>query len=196
MSRGDYGPGRTYTAEQKAEAVGLAYSIGPKKAGEQLGIPPRTVAYWKRHGTGSSVVEAAISVVATNIAERLEAAHALALDTVIEGLRNPKTRLSDAARALEVLGTQLQLARGAATQNIETHAYGITGNLTDEEKDQARELLRALAMADLNPQETLALRQGLDGRTDRDALDRVMADPLHIDPADAVNAINAIEAEA
>jgi hypothetical protein len=105
---------RTYTAEFRAEAVALAAVIGPLKAGQQLGIPPRNVARWC-HEPAASPIIAAIEL---SFAEKLEAAHARALAAVEEGLNDPKARLGDRAQALRVLGEQSQLAHGRATANV------------------------------------------------------------------------------
>lgn len=114
MPRGDYGPGRTYTAEEKATAIGLAASIGPHKAAQQLGYPTATVARWTHQPAASEVIRA----VEVTIAQRLEEAASLALEAVTEGLRDPKARLGDRARALDVLATQANLAAGRATGNL------------------------------------------------------------------------------
>lgn len=52
------------------------------------------------------------------VAEQLREAHAIALERVLERLRDPKARLLDLSRALEVLGHQLALADGRATGNL------------------------------------------------------------------------------
>jgi hypothetical protein len=49
------------------------------------------------------------------IAERLEAAHAVALQAVLDGLAEPRAKLGDRAQALRVLGEQAALASGRAT---------------------------------------------------------------------------------
>lgn len=133
---------RTYTAEERAEAVALAASIGPKRAAEQLGYPPRTVAAWM-HRPSSVVILADAN---RAIAERLREAHSEALEVVRAGLRDRKARLADKATALRVLGEQLALAEGRATQNIEVHSDGATDDdlgpdLTDEERSELKAYL-------------------------------------------------------
>jgi hypothetical protein len=110
----------TYTPEQKAEAVALATTIGPLRAGKRLGIPPRNVARWTHEPAASPI----IARVEADIAERLERAHAKALAAVEAGLDDPNARLSDKAQSLRVLGDQSQLAHGRATQNIAVAGVG------------------------------------------------------------------------
>lgn len=126
---------RTYTEAEKAEAVGLATAIGPLKAARQLGIPPRTVANWMHRPASSAVIAA----VETTIAERLAEAHERALAAVLSMIDDPKAKLGEKARALEVLGQQRALAEGRATANIEQHTYGggpIGDVLTDLSEEQ------------------------------------------------------------
>lgn len=107
---------RSYTPAQRVEAVALAATIGPLRAGRELGIPPRTVASWMHKPEASVVIRQAEAT----IAERLKAAHEQALTKVMEGLNDPHQRLGDRVRALEVLGEQRALAEGRATANIAT----------------------------------------------------------------------------
>jgi hypothetical protein len=66
-----------------------------------------------------------------SIAERLEAAASIALEAVTDGLRDPKARLGDRARALEVLATQANLATGRATMRSEN--VNLNLNVTEYE---------------------------------------------------------------
>jgi hypothetical protein len=211
VSRADV-TARSYTAEQKAEAVGLAYSVGPKKAGEQLGIPPRTVAYWKSHGTGSAVVEAAISVVAVDIASRLRAAHELALERVIDGLQDPRSRLGDRATALRTLGEQLALAENRATANIDIHAeqrQSLLQGFDEEARDAIRDWLAtrthgeqwlanemaALEEGRLGPEASMELRNDLAEAEDLAALQQALIDPTNMPRDQILAAVRAIEAK-
>ena len=124
---------RHYQPSERADAVALAATIGPKRAAEQLGIPPRTVAYWTHQPAASPIIAAAEA----SIAERLEAAASIALESVTEALRDPKARLGDRARALEVLATQANLATGRATMRSES----VNVNLTEYES----------ALSDMSP---------------------------------------------
>jgi hypothetical protein len=110
---------RSYTAEQRAEAVALSASVGPLKAAKQLGIPARTVASWGHRQESSAIIRAAHQ----DIAESLRFAHAETLDSVMRGVRDPKSRLGERAAALRVLGEQLALAEGRATSNVAMQAH-------------------------------------------------------------------------
>jgi transposase-like protein len=137
---------RHYSAEEKTSGVALAASIGPKKAAEQLGFPVRTVTYWMHQPQASPIIRAA----ETTIAERLAAAHEKALAAVLEGLDDPRARLSDRAAALRVLGEQRLLAEGRAT--VRSENLNLSANvplMTPEDRDAAAEFVRALsAMSD------------------------------------------------
>jgi hypothetical protein len=102
---------RHYTEAERMAGVALAATVGPLRASQELGIPMTTVAYWMHRPSSSPIIAAAEA----NIADRLEAAASIALEAVTEGLRDPKARLGDRARALEVLATQANLAAGRAT---------------------------------------------------------------------------------
>ena len=121
---------RQYSTEERADAVALAATIGPKRAAEQLGIPPRTVAYWTHKPAAAPIIAEA----ERNIAERLEAAASIALEAVVQGLGDPFAKLGDRARALEVLATQANLASGRATaisQNVNLNISEYESALAD-----------------------------------------------------------------
>jgi hypothetical protein len=118
---------RTYSAGERADAVALAAAIGPKMAAKQLGYPVTTVVYWCHQPAAAPIIAAAEA----NIADRLEAAASIALEAVTEGLRDPKARLGDRARALEVLATQANLATGRATMRSENTNLNL--NVTEYE---------------------------------------------------------------
>lgn len=61
-----------------------------------------------------------IAAAEAGIAERLTAAHAVALEAVRKALDDPKARLGDKAQALRVLGEQAALAEGRATSRTES----------------------------------------------------------------------------
>jgi hypothetical protein len=99
----------------KAEAIALASTIGSVRASKVLGISYRNIARWLREPASSPIIAKAEAT----IAERLLAAHEKALTALEADLDNPNARLSDRARALEVLGEQAALANGRATANID-----------------------------------------------------------------------------
>jgi hypothetical protein len=163
-----------YSAERKAEAIALAASVGPTKAGEVLGIPGRSISEWMRQPTGSAVMAAAERA----IADRLREAHAVALAEVLQGLRDPRARLGDKARALEVLGQQLALAEGRATSR--TESMSLTADVTAGlDEGQRRDLRRTL-------DEALVAR----------SLDAVRVDPLAVSKADLLALADALESRA
>jgi transposase-like protein len=118
---------RAYSQEEMAEAVALGASLGPRRAALQLGMPPRTLARWMHRPASVPIIQEAEA----SIASRLEAAASIALEAVTDGLRDPKARLGDRARALEVLATQANLATGRATMRSENLTLNL--NVTEYE---------------------------------------------------------------
>lgn len=140
---------RTYTYAERAEAVALAASIGPKKAALQLGYPVTTVVYWMHKPEHSEVIRAAEAT----IAERLKDAHARALASVMEGLADPKARLGDRAQALRILGEQLALAEGRATsrsENLNVNVDGLNYIEREEMRRYTEGLLARLDAGDID----------------------------------------------
>lgn len=124
---------RTYTPEQRAEAVALALVVGPNVAADRLGIPRRTVAAWRSGERHRPEVQAVILESRQALAERMREIVSVASEQVLAGLRDPKQRLSDRVRALEVA---LEAARllGAESQDAEA--------LSEDEELQLRDYLR------------------------------------------------------
>lgn len=155
---------RTYTPEQRAEAVALASTIGPLRAGKQLGIPPRTVAFWTHQPAASPVLAA----VERDLASHLRDLHALALAEVEAGLTDPKARLGDKVQAVRVLGEQLALAEGRATShrvnlNVNADADPAEWHRLNQERQNAAAFLKQLeALPDDELQAWLASSDGID----------------------------------
>lgn len=186
-------PFRRYSAATMAEGVALAATVGPAKAGEVLGVPRRTVADWTHAPAATPILAQA----ERTIAGRLKEAHREALELVMAGLRDPKARLLDKARALEVIGTQLALAEGRATSNlnVRTLSEDPMAGLAEEELrrramdflDELKELddedaaaaLAALA-APLTIDERREMRKALD-RAAKAAQERQDAAPAQAD---------------
>jgi transposase-like protein len=164
---------RTYSEAERAEAVALAAAIGPVKAARQLIIPRRTVSSWMHKPAASPIIAAAEA----NIADMLRTAHSTALASVMVGLRDPKARLSDRARALEVLGEQLALAEGRATShnlNVNANAPPFPDALDDHERRDLADWLDAVnhaSDADLNDYAAKMRQDALDRRLKRDGSD-------------------------
>jgi transposase-like protein len=116
---------RTYTAEERAAAVGLAMSIGPLRAARQLGIPPRTLAHWRRgerHGTDiTPIVAASRQELARMLWQGVEAG----VTAVLEGLHDPRQRLADRARALEVVMNAHALLTGGPTSRVQSENVNV-----------------------------------------------------------------------
>lgn len=115
-------PMRRYTAEQKADAVGLSMSVGVLEAARRLGIPHRNISAWRVHPDFQSIVASH----RVELARRLNEAYTLALEEVMQGLRNPKALLGHKAKALEVLGNQRALISGEATARTESANLTLT----------------------------------------------------------------------
>lgn len=135
----DSGPRRvrSYTPAERAEAVALAAAIGPTKAAAALSVPQQTISGWIAAPAASEVIAEAERA----IADRLRDAHAVALQSVLDGLRNPRSRLSDRAKALEVIGTQLALAEGRATGRIESVTVSLTAGFDEAQRLRLRRVL-------------------------------------------------------
>lgn len=128
-------PNRTYTMAERTEAVGLALAVGPLKAGEQLGIPGRTVASWANGERQAPEVRAVILSSRQALADRMNEILSVASEQVLAGLRDPKQRLGDRVRALEVA---LDAARILGADMPDT-------GLSDDEALQLEDWLRVHA---------------------------------------------------
>lgn len=139
-------PGRKYTAEQKAQAVGLSMSVGVTDAARRLDIPHRNISAWRVHPDFQYI----IANHRAELSRRLNEAYALALTEVMDGLRNPKAQLGHKAKALEVLGNQRALIEGEPTERTESRNLNVnaTPTLDDMEKHLLREYIRAVQRGD------------------------------------------------
>jgi transposase-like protein len=126
-------PNRQYSPEEVAEAVALSLAIGPMKAAEQLGLPVRTVSGWRSGEYRSEETAPVILQSRRQLADRMNEILSVASEQVLAGLRDPRQRLGDRVRALEVA---LEAARllGAESQ--------VGDALTDDEADQLTDWLR------------------------------------------------------
>ena len=138
---------RSYSREQKAEAVGLAMSIGVKQAGRKLRIPYRSISHWLEKPEYRAIV--------AQSRERVAAQLWLAVETgtreVLAGLQDKSAPLSHKAQALRVVAEQHALLTGGATQRTESRNESIVGTmdldaqaarLSDEERLVLREWSR------------------------------------------------------
>ena len=116
---------RTYTAEERAAAIGLAMSIGPLRAARQLNIPPRTVAAWRRGERHGSDVAPIVAASRQELARRLWEGVEAGVTAVLEGLHDPRQRLADRARALEVVMTAHALLTGGVTSRVQSENVNV-----------------------------------------------------------------------
>ncbi len=124
---------RSYGDRERAEAVGLAMTVGSKAAAERTGIPRRTVSYWLQHSEYAVKIEPATI---EQVAAKLWEAIVTGTDAVLAGLRDPKARLGDKATALRVVSEQHALLTGRATARTENLNVEVTRPLSPEEDAQ------------------------------------------------------------
>lgn len=100
-------PLRSYTDDERVEAVALALVIGSSKAGDQLGIPRRTVNKWTHRPEFAHLQPETRE----RIDGLLERTVRLALIEVEKGLQDPRISLRQKAKALEIIGRQAAFMR-------------------------------------------------------------------------------------
>lgn len=108
-----------WTPDQRANAIGLALSIGADKAAAQTDIPRRTISSWLSGERTAPELEAAISRSRDDVAARLWEAVTVGTEQVLAGLRDPKARLGDKANALRIVAEQYALLTGGVTERTE-----------------------------------------------------------------------------
>src|SRR5574340_1772843 len=118
----------TYSPERRAEAIGLAVTVGSSAAMARTGIPRRTIDRWLREPATRAIVATS----AEPLAERLKAAIDLGLAEVTKGLANPREGLHAKARALEVLHDAYRLASGQSTANVATRS--VLADMPDDQR--------------------------------------------------------------
>lgn len=117
---------RTYSREQKAEAVGRAVSQGQTLAGEALGIPKTTIHTWMKSPEFKELIQTARD----SVAEQFWASLQVGLDEVTKGFRS-EASLKDKAYALGIVYDRHALLTGGATNRSESR--DITGTLSDSD---------------------------------------------------------------
>jgi len=126
----DASPQRTYTPEQREEALRLIAEVGPAEASRRLEIPAGTIRSWAwRHGVATPVPESERTRAATDAAKlswaqrRLElgretgAVASELLDRIREATKAADVR--SLATAFGVVVEKAQLLDGAATERVE-----------------------------------------------------------------------------
>jgi hypothetical protein len=134
-----------WTPGSKAEAIGLALTLGSVEAAKRTGIPRRTISSWLGPDADMALVTPAILASEEAIAARLWETLALGLEEVRRGLLDPKARLGDKARAVEVIATQWQLLSGRATARSENVTLNLSpvDALTLQEQAELRDYIDA-----------------------------------------------------
>ncbi|MEW5989724.1 MAG: hypothetical protein AB1736_00055 [Chloroflexota bacterium] len=140
----------------RAEALGLALALGADEAAHRTGIPRRTISRWL--ADPRRVEEASDPSTHEAIVGKLWHAVEVGTDAVLAGLQDPKARLGDKARALEVVSTRHAMLTGAATSRSE-----VVGR--DPDNAAVDDLLASLSW-----EESAIVRRAFD-----DALERVLA---------------------
>lgn len=116
---------RTYSPEYQARvAVLLQANAGNvKRTARETNTPAPTVADWKRRWERDGYpekVEVAIPTIADDVTSRMDFARGLAVEVVIERLREGKVNAKDAAWIAGVFTEKSNLIKGLATGRTET----------------------------------------------------------------------------
>jgi hypothetical protein len=130
-------------------ARAIATSGSARQVAAAMGVPRRTVSFWRRQDAERQHTGATPIVEATReeLGRALWQGVTTATDAVRRGLDDPKARLSDKARALEVLLNPHQLLVCESTAIVSSINVDPTANvdpelsLAWEERDQLREWL-------------------------------------------------------
>lgn len=100
-------------------------SLGIRPASRKLGIPPRSVANWLRRP--SPETQAVVLASRDQLAADFQGVVQLGVAALRQRITDPKARLGDIARAVEVAAEQAALLTGGATRRVENlEAAGIT----------------------------------------------------------------------
>lgn len=116
---------RTYTEKEQARvALLLQANMGNvKRTAREANVPPMTVRDWKQKWEAEGypeAVEEALPAVADDVTGYMDQARSLAVDVVIEKLREGKVGAKDAAWIASVFTEKINLIRGLATGRTET----------------------------------------------------------------------------
>jgi len=203
-------------ADAKAEAIAIGMVKGAIAASKATGIPRRTISRWLAEGSAgdeSPVVRAVIVATEEAIAERLWETMQLGLEEVRAGLLDPKARLSDKARALEVIASQWQLITGRATARTESANVNVQTSLLEGMDPEAREAIRtwilsiahgpewaeqdmaALEAGHLGPEVSTVLSAQMREADQLLALQQALIDPTNMPRDQILEAVRAIESK-
>lgn len=137
---------RHYSAETKAEAVGLAVSVGVKEAGRRLSIPYRTISHWMARP------EAQVLILTSrqDALETLKVAAAEGAASLLAIIRNPKAADRDKVRATEVAIDRYQLLSGSATERTENMNLNLEAGWGSEAYADATDEIKAASQSILS----------------------------------------------
>jgi hypothetical protein len=145
---------RIHSDARRAEAIGLGLALGADEAAKRTGIARRTISRWL--ADPRRVEEAVDPTTHEAIVGKLWEAVTVGTDAVLAGLRDPRARLGDKARALEIVSERHALLTGHSTANI---AYSEAGA---RDPDHVAEQWLADLIADLPMDEKARLAHELD----------------------------------
>lgn len=116
---------RTYSPTEQARVALLlkANDGNVKRTARDAHIPPMTVRDWKQKWEASGYpepIEEVLPAVADDVTGYMDQARSLAVDVVIEKLRDGKVSAKDAAWIASVFTEKINLIRGLATGRTET----------------------------------------------------------------------------
>jgi len=92
---------RHYTDEERAEAVGLALTVGDKQAAELTGIPTRNIARWRYRPELADV----LAMSRRQISITLDQAIRYGVTRVMADLADPRVSVVSKAKALRILAS-------------------------------------------------------------------------------------------
>lgn len=145
---------RTYTEQERNQAVARAVQTDDATAAAEFGIPRRTVSSWRHRPAQAEVIVRTRQQFADEYAH----AEALALERVVRILTDPKSRPRDVIDAGEWVSKQRALLAGSPTEiganlNLNADVSGaVQRSMTLAEERQAeipmiRDMLRAVRAA-------------------------------------------------
>lgn len=139
-----------WTPEQRADAIGRALATSSKTAAAQTGIPRRTISSWLARERHAPEIEALIVDSREHVAAKLWEAVTVGTEQVLAGLRDPKARLGDKARALEVVASQYALLTGGVTARTESAnlTVDLLADYSDADRQQLADVIDTLTQAD------------------------------------------------
>lgn len=116
---------RTYTPQEQARVALLlkANDGNVKRTARETHMPPMTVRDWKQRWEAEGYpepIEEVLPAVADDVTGYMDQARSLAVDVVIEKLREGKVSAKDAAWIASVFTEKINLIKGLATGRTET----------------------------------------------------------------------------